>query len=328
MPRIAIIGAGIAGLTLARALQNRADITVFDKSRGVSGRTSTRYADPFQFDHGAPFFTAATPAFQQWLAPWLEDGLIAPWDASCVRLAAGQSPVPFTWDQPHYVATPRMNSLCKHLAEPLNIELGEAITAMKRHDTHWRLYTAEGMIEPAFDWVICTAPAAQTRTLMPAAFAHHDAVARAKQTACYSLMIGYGEALPFTWDYAEVTGSAIERIVVNSRKPGRQSEPSVLIQTSSDWAERTIDEDRAALSEALISELAGLIGLVPEKVTHHALHGWRYAHSSVLAGAPCLLDVEQSLAACGDWCVEGSVEGAFTSAMALAAAFTQEGCFA
>ena len=36
---------------------------------------STRRAAPFAFDHGAQYFTAATPVFRDFLAPFLDDRL-------------------------------------------------------------------------------------------------------------------------------------------------------------------------------------------------------------------------------------------------------------
>ena len=59
--KIAIIGAGIAGLTTAKMLRDIAEVTVYEKSRGAGGRICTRYTDSFDFDHGAQFFIAKTP---------------------------------------------------------------------------------------------------------------------------------------------------------------------------------------------------------------------------------------------------------------------------
>ena len=64
--RIAIVGAGLAGLSCAQALRaGGADVQLFDKGRGVGGRMATRRVDtplgPATFDHGAQFLTAHDP---------------------------------------------------------------------------------------------------------------------------------------------------------------------------------------------------------------------------------------------------------------------------
>ena len=54
--KLAIIGAGVAGLAAARALrQRRPDlaITIYEKSRGLGGRVATGRRDGYIFDHGA-----------------------------------------------------------------------------------------------------------------------------------------------------------------------------------------------------------------------------------------------------------------------------------
>ena len=58
MLNIAIIGAGLSGLTAANILREHANVTVFDKAKGPSGRLATRRADPYSFDHGCQFFSA------------------------------------------------------------------------------------------------------------------------------------------------------------------------------------------------------------------------------------------------------------------------------
>ena len=70
---VAVIGAGLAGLSCAQALlQAGHTVHVFDKSRGPSGRMSTRRAEdqsgPWQCDHGAQYFTARDAAFRSEVA--------------------------------------------------------------------------------------------------------------------------------------------------------------------------------------------------------------------------------------------------------------------
>ena len=47
MVKIAIIGSGLAGISTALLLKDQADVTLFEKARGVSGRMSTRMANPY-----------------------------------------------------------------------------------------------------------------------------------------------------------------------------------------------------------------------------------------------------------------------------------------
>ncbi|MHC4933632.1 MAG: FAD-dependent oxidoreductase, partial [Planctomycetota bacterium] len=88
--KIAVIGAGTAGLTAARQLVARGHaVTVYDKSRGTGGRMSTRRVSPWIFDHGAQYFTAREPEFQRAVRKWLEQGVVLEWSGRLVELRAG-----------------------------------------------------------------------------------------------------------------------------------------------------------------------------------------------------------------------------------------------
>ena len=52
-PRIAIIGAGIAGLYCTKSLLNDGyEVELFEKSGRIGGRMKTDLVDGFQLDHG------------------------------------------------------------------------------------------------------------------------------------------------------------------------------------------------------------------------------------------------------------------------------------
>ena len=121
--RIAIIGAGISGITLARALAQKAHVRLFEKSRGVSGRMSTRYAAPFCFDHGADSFTVRTKEFEAFLNPYRDSGVVAEWSGKVIDFNLGKKVTQHLGLEARLVASPNMNSLCKKFAENVDIKL-------------------------------------------------------------------------------------------------------------------------------------------------------------------------------------------------------------
>jgi renalase len=63
--KIAVIGAGLAGISAARVLQARGHgVTVFEKSRGFGGRCATKRWEGSVVDHGAQYFTLRDERFR------------------------------------------------------------------------------------------------------------------------------------------------------------------------------------------------------------------------------------------------------------------------
>src|SRR6185369_10035327 len=76
---IAIIGAGIAGLTCARRLQAQGhSVVIYEKSSDISGRMNTRQTELGGFDYGAQYFTAGSTFFKKEIAAWRKAGWVAP----------------------------------------------------------------------------------------------------------------------------------------------------------------------------------------------------------------------------------------------------------
>ena len=167
MPKVAIIGAGLSGLVVARRLQGTADVHLFEKSRGAGGRMATRYAGEFEFDHGTQFFTARTKEFQAFLSPLIEAGIVADWSGPFAEFDHSELKSIRPWDEhyPHYVGTPRMNRIGKELSKELDIRFETTISGCHRDDEGWTLADATGATFGPYDWLVVTAPAAQTATL-------------------------------------------------------------------------------------------------------------------------------------------------------------------
>ena len=321
MATIAVIGAGLAGLVVSRELAPAHDVVVFEKSRGVGGRIATRRAGPFEFDHGAQFFTAQTKAFQAFIEPLLDAGIVADWPALFAELQRDRIVASRAWggENPHYVGFPAMNAVGKALASGVDIRLETTVRSLAQHGKRWHLFGDGQQLLGKFDWVIVTAPAEQAAELL-ASTSIAAAAADVRMQACYTLLLGFDAPADLPWQAAVVHDADISWISVNNSKPGRPESFSLVVHSTNAWANAHIDGNPDAVQRHLAGEFSAVTGIDVGAASFVDLHRWRYANADRHDGDLCALDTRQRLAACGDWFVKGRVEGAFTSARALAEA--------
>ena len=319
MTRVAVIGAGVAGLVVARDLAAAAEVVVFEKSRGYGGRMATRRAPPYEFDHGAQFFTARAKEFSDFLQPYIADGHVARWDAEFVEIDRGREINRRNWagGPAHYVGVPRMNSLAARIAEALEVRRETRVHELRRSGDGWQLLDEGGLDLGTYDWAVSAIPAAQAVALLPAGFAAARAIGQTTMLGCYSLMLGYERALPLDWQAAFVSGGDISWISNNSSKPGRPPAYTLLVHSTNRWAEAHLETDAEKVIAYLGDQLGNIIGPELPGADHVSLHRWRYANIGKQRGADFYLDRELRLAAVGDWCIQGRVEAAFLSARGL-----------
>ena len=320
MTHIAIIGAGLSGLTAANSLKDYADITIFEKSRGVSGRMSTRRAAPYFFDHGAQFFKARTDEFKAFIAPMIENGIIESWNARFVEFENKEIIKRRLWDKdyPHYVGVPGMNAIAKYLSQGLQITLGTRVQSLSRKHDKWFLKDDQGNGLGNYDWVISAIPAEQASALLPASLPFYAKMNAVTMTGCFSLMAGFENPLPLDFDAALLSDEDISWISVNSSKPGRNDSYSLLIHSTNPWADKHFNDDRDQVMNYLCRQTSSVIGHDVSKADYKAIHGWRYANLEKQTGDAHFIDLDMNVAVCGDWMIQGRVEAAFTSGYTLA----------
>ncbi len=316
MTRIAIIGAGLSGLVIAQRLRESLDVTVFEKSRSAGGRIATRYAGDFEFDHGAQFFTARTRAFREYLQPLQAAGVIADWPAQFVELNRGRVTASRSWHDgdPHFVGTPRMNRIGKHLSEDLDVIFDTKVATVVRRDDRWNLLDPASKSLGEFDWLVLTAPAPQTAEIAREFPEIVSLCGQRTMRGCFALMLGFTKPVELSWQAALVRGADISWVSVNSSKPGRGEAFTLLVHSTNAWADAHIDDDTDSIVEHMLREASLATGEDLEAASHCQLHRWRYANIDKQPGPSYFIDIDRRLAVCGDWFVRGRIEAAFTSA--------------
>ncbi len=316
--KIAILGCGIAGLSAARELRRHGiDVTLFDKSRGVGGRMSTRYAGDWEFDHGAQYFTAQDEDFQDEIDAAIAAGVVTRWNAKALYLKTGSLSADTGRDR--YVGQPRMNSLPKYWAQDFDIHLGRQVSSVKKLES-WTLEFEQGPPVSGFDGVISTLPPAQASQILPEGFDGLSDVKSAQMHVCFCLMVGLSVPINPGWDTLRVKDLPIDWIAINHAKPGRSQDVGTLVvHSEAGWSDANVDADRDWVQDVMLKSASALLGLPLQNAPHIALHRWLYASNKSSPDTPCLTD--EGMVVSGDWCLGGRVQGAWLSGRAAAQAF-------
>ncbi len=319
--KIAVIGAGIAGLNLANILSAQANVTVFEKSAKLGGRAATREVDEYAFDHGAQFFTVKSNAFKQFVDKMEAEGVVARWDARFAEIRHGHITSQRRWDAsyPHYVGTPSMHAIGQFMAKDLDVRFNQQIQSIKRENNAWVVTSAHEELG-VYDWVVLSIPAAQAYALLPDNCQFKLQLSDISMLACYALMLAYPEPKVMQWDAALISGDVLSWASVNSSKPDRPSVFSMVAMSKNLWAEAHFNHDDAFVTQAMLTELSAIIGRPMDDFSYLKLKRWKYANAARRAESMLLLDDNLQLACCGDWCKVGRIESAFTSSLELASA--------
>jgi renalase len=302
--KIAIIGAGIAGLACARRLSDAGlNLVVFDKGRKAGGRTATRrVAGGIQFDHGAQYFTARSPAFSSVLEMMLSCGAAALWDDG-----SGKT---------HFVGTPGMDSLARYLGRDLEIHQSTEVATVRPARNGWAVDI--GLATHQFDKVIITIPAPQVINLFgqPGVFAGE--LEGARFNPCLTLMAALEPLCAPPFVSRTDTDDALAWIAEDSSKPDRGTEACWVAQASPSWSAKYLNSDSEAIAAMMLPMLCDRLGITNAKVRYVTAHRWRYAKVSEPLGKPFIRHPSGTLYAGGDWCLGARLEAAWTSGDSIA----------
>jgi renalase len=311
-PLVAIIGAGMAGLACATRLRRAGIQTrVFEKSRGVGGRMSTRRGEDWQCDHGAQYFTVTDPAFEAQVQRWHATGDIAPWKPRLGALDVNGWSAPGT-EVTRYVGTPRMSAPLRRMAEPLSISTRSTVSGLRRGLGGWHLSTAEhGESDTTFSAVLLAVPPTQAEPLLRAhAPTLATLAAEISMAPCWTLMLRLDRPSTLAVDAAFINHGPLGWISRETSKPGRGLRECWVLHATPEWSQAHLEADVGVVCEQLVAAFVAIGGTLPAELTAHL---WRYARGGTVANGLHGWDAQARLGLCGDWLAGGRVEGAWQS---------------
>jgi len=312
---VVVVGAGLAGLVAARALEDAGRrVTVLERSDHPGGRLSTVEVGRARIDVGAQFFTVRSPEFETFVARLVERGLVAEWCRGFNEVDG----------YPRYRTEGGMASLGQHLAGGLDLRLGCRVDSLAGSGGgRWQLATTAGPLDAAA--VVLTAPLPQALALLDASSVAIDPTAR---TALGE--VGFNRVLAVLAELdrppaipppgARQLADGPFSFVADNMAKGISAAPAVTLHASHELSARRFDEPTEALVADLIELAAPWLGAA--RVVEAKLVRWPHAGPAVPSAERCWLAVggPNPLVLAGDAFAGAKVEGAFLSGLGAAAA--------
>ncbi len=320
---LAIIGAGMAGLSAARELRQRCpdlSIAIYEKSRGVGGRVATRRRDGFVFDHGAQVIKTQDTEMERLLHADLPaeelcridkpvhvfhaDGTTAEGDATLNA-------------EPSWFYASGINQLGKLLAAGLDVRREVRITSLRREagTARWMLFDANSAHIGTADAVLLTPPAPQTAEIL--AMSDFDPTLRDRLVR-ELIYVPYRRCLTLTLAYDRPIERSFYALVnVDRRHPiawlslehtkGTERCPpghSLLIaQMAGHFSMQQWETPADELAASVIEMVSMVLGEDLRRPLWYDRQGWRYALPDGVARLDVLNSTGAGLFFAGDYTV-------------------------
>ena len=313
--RIAVIGAGVAGLSCARTLRRAGCyVDIFEQDRIIGGRMATTRMGLTAFDHGPQYVTARAPAFQRYIDELVAAGYAARWLPKGANGESGSGQM-----SPWFVGTPGMSSLVRPLAESVRLNMGRKVHTLDRTEKGWYLWFEDESSVGPFHAVAVTAPAKEAQLLLGRLDDLAEPLSRVRMSPCWSVMVRLDEPVLPPQDVFSDMSETIRWVSRNNTKPGRTVARGehVVIHASPKWSRETEDADPEAVAEELWAEVSHALSLRPIRPTQVAAHLWKHGLVDATLGETFLFSSEHRVGVAGDWCTGRLAEHAFDSGSRL-----------
>lgn len=318
-PSVAIIGAGLAGLTCATALKGLVEnVKIFEKNIFPGGRIGHFRAGEYEFNHGAQYFTVNNPLFWNIVSAWQTDGIVRPWEGWIVELQKGQI-INSDMTTQRFVGVPRMQTVAENLARHCDLTTSANISELESvNQGGWRLFNERGDYQGAYDIVIIATAAHQVADLCRPIPTISKPAENVDMTVCWSGMLAFDKKLNIPYDAAFVLDSPLSWISRYRVADTASDADCWVLHASPEWSQQYAATFRGRVMHALIDAFWEATDLSMHNPVSASVHCWKHALPINPIDEDSLFEESQAIGACGDWCTAPRIEGAVLSGFSMA----------
>ena len=292
--KIAIIGAGFSGCNLYNNLKEKyEDITIFEKSRGVGGRLSTKYVDDKFIDHATSSLIPITDDLKMFCLDLAKNGVVkAKYD--------------------EFIPKNGINQICKFLIDEKDLIKNTKIAKAQNIDNKWILEDKNYNIYEGFDLLFITIPAPQILQMkIELQNDFKEKLSHIKYDSIFSLILHSNKDIKLDKSLL-YENPDIKNIINNSIKYLYKDFSSYIIHSTKEFANCINEKSKEEICEIFLDNFDDE---TKEKFERFTIipHLWKYAFAKTSLDMPYFLNEEKNLGICGDYFNHSNMEAALLS---------------
>jgi len=145
MKDFCIIGSGISGATIANILSKKYSLDVYDKARGVGGRSSNKkFNKKESFDHGVQYISPKSKRFKSFIKDLINKKILKKWTGNHIFLNENKKE-----DKSHIkiIGKKGNNAISKYLLKDINCNFSSEVIKITNRKKVWEISFSDELIK-------------------------------------------------------------------------------------------------------------------------------------------------------------------------------------
>ena len=314
MSSFCVIGSGISGATIANLLNKKHTVDLYDKARGLGGRSSFKRLDNLRgFDHGTKYFSPKNTEFKRFTKKLIEKKILKIWGGNHKFLSDKKKE-----NKKHVKVIGRKgnNDISKYLLKNVKCYFQSELKKINFQNRKWNLTFNNGEIRN-YEYLILTCPFPQLKKLSKKYIKNSFIREKIKMDANITILIeikktnlGYSS---FLFNDRILGWAGYE----NSKKRFKSKSDLWTLQSTFNWANKKINQNKVLKktnAKILIDKFFKLTGIKQTKILFSLNHGWKYSSNSKPLKLKSYWNSRLNLGVCADWFNGPRLESGWISA--------------
>jgi len=314
MSSFCVIGSGISGATIANLLNKKHTVDLYDKAKGLGGRSSFKRLDKIRgFDHGTQYFSPKTPEFKKFTKKLIEKKILKIWEGNH-KFSNDKKKE----NKKHVKVIGRKgnNDISKYLLKNVRCYFKSELKKINFQSRKWNLIFNDGEIRN-YENLILTCPFPQLKKLSKKYIKNSFIKEKIKMDANITILIEIKETnlgySSFLFNDRILGWAGYE----NSKKRFKSKSDLWTLQSTFNWANKKINQNKVLKktnAKILIDKFFKLTGIKRTKVLFSLNHGWKYSSNSKPLKLKSYWNSKLNLGVCADWFNGPRLESGWISA--------------